>query len=221
MPLSSGRPSPSSSVEPVDAEPGPATRLVHATSDERADGPGALRDLSLALAVGEVATALPELFRIDGTPLSLESSESEAAIVVAFLGNSCPAVKACVESLNVLQTDFAPRAVRVIGVNSNNPHLSPRDSTLEMGQWAEEHHLRFSYLKDPLGRFARRMGVTNTPHFVVLDREQRLRYRGRMFDSRDPEQATTHDLEVAVVCVLSDQSIGMPETQALGCSIVW
>ena len=184
---------------------GPDPRVRH--------GPG--------LAIGEAATSFPHLVGVDGETYTLGSFEPYDALVLAFLGDACPAVKACVEALVGLQRSLAPRAVRVIGVNSNNPYLSPRDTLAEMTGWAREMGLNFPYLKDLEGKLARGLGVTNTPHFVVLDRKRRVRYRGRMFDSRDPVRATTRDLEDAVACVLDDRHVGVPETNPLGCSIVW
>lgn len=174
-----------------------------------------------AFAIGETVTALPGLVALNGETCSLHSFDGNDALVLAFLGDACPAVKACAESLVGLQQTLGPRRAKLIGVNSNNPYMSPRDTLAEMTRWAGEMNLNFPYLKDPEGAVARRLGVTNTPHFVVLDQAWRLRYRGRMFDSRDPVRATTHDLEDAVESVLAGRPIGIPETHPLGCSIVW
>lgn len=173
------------------------------------------------LAIGGIVTELPELLGLDGKPVSLNSRGQDTVLVLAFLGNACPAVKACIGSLNALQVAFAARGVRVVAVNSNNPYLSPQDSLAEMDRWATERGIRVPYLKDMEGAFARRMGITNTPQFAVLDGDGRLRYRGRMFDSRDPARSTTRDLEDAVTCVLTGLPVKIPETHPLGCSIVW
>lgn len=171
--------------------------------------------------IGESVGSLPGLVGTNGATHSIVGFERADVLVLGFLGDACPAVKACVESLVSLQRRLTPHAVQVIGVNSNNPYLSPTDTLPEMTRWAAVMDLNFPYLKDAEGVWARRLGVTNTPHFVVLDRERRLRYRGRMFDSRDPGRAESHDLEDAVNCLLAGRSIENPETHPLGCSIVW
>lgn len=171
--------------------------------------------------MGEQAVGLPPLVGPEGESHSLESYGRYGALVLAFLGNACPAVKACTQSLVRLQSSFASRGGQVLGLNPNNPYLSPTDTLAEMTRWSSEHRLNFPYLKDPEGGWARRLGVTNTPQFVVLDRERRLRYRGRLFDSRDPARATTHDLEEALEAVLFERPVVVAETNPLGCSIVW
>ena len=189
---------------------------------ESAHGHASTVKVELGLAIGEAVTGFPSLVGIDGETYTPRFFfERKGVLVLAFLGDACPAAKACVESLVSLQRRRLPEGVHIIGLNSNNPYLSPRDTVAEMARWALEQNINFPYLKDSDGELARRLGVTNTPHFLVLDRERRLRYRGRMFDSRDPARATTHDLEDAVDRVLAGLPIALPETHPLGCSLVW
>ncbi|MCI4348241.1 MAG: redoxin domain-containing protein, partial [Thermoplasmata archaeon] len=93
---------------------------------------GAHADAPRAVAIGEVATGLPSLIGANGQTHNLSSFEGSEALVLAFLGDACPAVKACAESLVGLQLSLAPRRVQVIGVNPNNPYMSPRDTLTEM-----------------------------------------------------------------------------------------
>lgn len=174
-----------------------------------------------ALSVGDVLTGPLGLLNPEGGPFDSTSLERAEVLVFAILGNSCPAVKACTQSLVEFQERLGPRGVQVVAVNSNNEYLSPRDAPKEMPAWAQEQGLNFPYLKDPNGTLARRLGATNTPHFLVLDGERRLRYRGRMFDSREPARATAKELEAAVEAVMAHRDVPAPETNPLGCSIVW
>jgi peroxiredoxin len=173
------------------------------------------------LPIGEIPPPIPALTAANGLTYSLQSFGPADIVILAFLGDACPAVKACVKNLVEIQQTYLPQHVYVVGVNSNNPFLSPQDSLTDMTGWAVRMGLNFPYLKDPNGVWARAMGVTNTPHFVVLDRERRLQYRGRMFDSRDPAKATTRDLQEAIESVLHHRRIEEPENPPLGCSIVW
>jgi len=175
----------------------------------------------ISAAMGAVVGPLPALRGVDGQEIGLASFPAGRTLVLAFLGDSCPAVEACVPSLVDLQRRFEARGLQVVAVNSNNPFLSPMDSPTEMSRFARDWGLNFPYLKDFDGQWARGVGATNTPHFVVLDQNRRIRYRGRMFDSRDPERASSRDLEDAVVGVLEGRSVASSETRALGCSIVW
>lgn len=173
------------------------------------------------ISLGESAPSFVGLPGVDGREYSLASFAQHRVLVLAFLGNACPAAKGCLPELVDLQSRLASLGVQVVGINSNNPHLSPTDRFEEMVRFSTERRLGFPYLKDPDGAFARLCGARNTPHFLVLDEGRRLRYRGRMFDSREPARATRRDLEDAIVAVVDGRPFEGTETPALGCSIVW
>ena len=68
---------------------------------------------------------------------------------------------------------------------------------------------------------AKRYGAVRTPHVFVLDRERRLRYRGRIDDSRDPAKVTSRDLQQGLEDILALKAVQVPETEPSGCAIVW
>jgi hypothetical protein len=81
--------------------------------------------------------------------------------------------------------------------------------------------LWLSYLKDEGGLVARRYGAVTSPHAFVLDERRRLRYRGRVSDSRQASTVTVPYLELAVEDVLAGRQVAVAETEPYGCSIVW
>lgn len=171
-------------------------------------------------AIGEQIPANWSLPGVDGKNHPLASYRDAKALVLAFLGDVCPAARECVGRLRELERGGSGMAVRVVGINSNNPFLSPADALERMREWALTNSLNFPYLKDPDGAVARLYGVRVTPEFVVLDADQRLRYRGRMSDSRVADAATSYDLGAAVESVLAGRTVVVAETAPLGCSIV-
>jgi hypothetical protein len=60
----------------------------------------------------------------------------------------------------------------------------------------------------------------STPHAFVFDGDRRLRYRGRIDDSRDPARVTSFDLDRALADMFEDRPVEVPETQPFGCAIV-
>jgi hypothetical protein len=66
---------------------------------------------------------------------------------------------------------------------------------------------------------AKSYGALVTLHAFVLDRERRLRYRGRVDDSRDPEKVEVHDLMNALDDLLNGREVRVPETRPFACSI--
>jgi peroxiredoxin len=88
-----------------------------------------------------------------------------------------------------------------------------------MVEIAKERKFNFPYLKDENQSVAKKFGALVTLHAFVLDSERRLRYRGRIDDSRDPTNVTTHDLQNAIDDLLKNRPVKVPETRPFACSI--
>jgi peroxiredoxin len=174
-----------------------------------------------ALAIGDAAPEFEELPAADGHHYGLASFAESAVLVVVFTCNGCPTVRVYDERMIALGEKYARRGVQLVAVNSNNPYLSPADTFPEMVTRARKAGYNFPYLQDEDGRVARMYGAVSTPHAFVFDGDRRLRYRGRIDDSRDPASVTSSDLDHAVADVLAGRSAEVPETQPFGCAIVW
>jgi peroxiredoxin len=157
----------------------------------------------------------------DGRLYSLSSFGDREVLVLVFLGNGCPTAKACEEALIEFQATCGPRGVGLVAINPNNPYLSPPDTMAEMARRARDKGYNFPYLKDADATLARAYGMTRTPQCCVLDRDRVLRYRGRVFDARDPARVRRRDLQEAVEDLLAQREVRVPETESFGCSIVW
>jgi AhpC/TSA family len=130
-------------------------------------------------------------------------------------------VRAAEDGLIALRSTYAERGVQLLAINSNNPYLSPSDTYAEMVRRGQEKRFNFPYAKDEEGSVARRYGAERTPHVFLLDEERRLRYRGRIADSRDPAKVTRWDLREAVEDLLARRAVEVAETEPFGCAIVW
>jgi peroxiredoxin len=172
------------------------------------------------LAIGQKALDFQGLPGVDGRDYGLGSFAGTPVLVLIFIGNGCPTVKANEGRLITLQDRYAPQGVQFVAINSNNPSLSPADTFAEMVDRAHAKRFNFPYLKDADGRVAHAFGAISTPHTFVLDRERRLRYKGRIDDTRDPSRATHSDLEDALADVVANRTVQVPETQPFGCAIV-
>ena len=58
-----------------------------------------------------------------------------------------------------------------------------------------------------------------TLHAFVLDEERKVRYRGRIDDSRDPKNVTVSDLRNALDDLLLNREVRVPETRPFACAI--
>lgn len=173
-----------------------------------------------SLEIGEKAPEFEDLRAADGGGYGLSSFDDNPVLALVFIGNGCPTVRVYEERLKTLQSTYGERGLQVVAINSNNPHLSPPDVYSELVQRAEVGGYNFPYLKDEDGSVGRSLGAIATPHAFVLDAERRVRYRGRIDDSRDPANITSTDLENAISDLLDGRSVLVPETQPFGCAIV-
>jgi peroxiredoxin len=174
----------------------------------------------LMLTIGQKASDFQGVPGTDGRQYQLASFDDTPVLVLVFTCNGCPTVKANEGRLITLQETYRPQGVGLVAINSNNASLSPSDTLAEMVVRAQEKRFNFPYLKDADGSIARAYGALSTPHAFVLDHERRLRYKGRIDDTRDPARATRRDLEQALADVLADRAVRIPETQPFGCAIV-
>lgn len=173
-----------------------------------------------SIGLDDEAPSFGDLRGVDGKSYRLSSFDDKPVLVLVFVANGCPTVRVYDERLIALQTKFAAAGVQIVAINSNNPFLSPGDVLPEMVKRAEVASYNFPYLKDEDGAVARSYGAMTTPHAFVFDHERRLRYRGRIDDSRDPASLTSNDLADAVAAVAEGRKVEVQDTQPFGCAIV-
>lgn len=175
---------------------------------------------ALPLELGRRAPDFGKLKGADGRSWQLSSFDDKPVLALVFISNGCPTVTVYNDRLIELQRAYGNRGLQVVALNSNNPYLSPTDSYEEMVKRFGETGYTFPYLKDEDGTVARSYGAITTPHAFVFDSKRRLRYRGRIDDSRDPSNITRHDLADAVAALIEGTVVEVPDTQPFGCAIV-
>lgn len=180
-----------------------------------------MTETATGLEIGAPAPVSPQMLGVDGRIHTLDEFGDAKTLVVVFIGNGCPTVRAYEERLRELHEKYGPKGAQLVAVNSNNPHLSPFDTHAEMVARADEAGLPFPYLKDEDGSLARAFGAVSTPHAFVFDGDRRLRYQGRIDDARMAESVTKRDLDEAVGAVLDGRSPAVEATDPFGCSIIW
>ena len=158
----------------------------------------------------------------DGKTYSLENFKDKKVLVVIFMCNHCPYVKAVLRRLINLQNDFADRSVQLVGINSNDIEKYPDDSPENMKALAEKKELPFPYLFDATQDTARAYDAVCTPDIYVYGEERTLLYRGRVDDNwQHPDEITRHDLRDAIEAILNGQPAGDEQVPSMGCSIKW
>jgi peroxiredoxin len=172
----------------------------------------------LALGDSTPAFTLPDT---EGAEHTVPAPEAPPATVLVVTCNHCPYVVAWNPRLRAVAEDYAPRGVRFLAINANDPERYPADSPEHMRRFVRDQQWPIPYLFDASQDVARALGAERTPHVFVLDSEQRLAYRGAPdADHQDPAQGAVW-LRDALDAVLAGQRPARAETDARGCSVKW
>jgi peroxiredoxin len=162
-----------------------------------------------------------DLVGADGQRHSLSALAGQRATVLVFTSNGCPTARSYEDRLIELQRRWQAAGVRLVAINSNNPHLSPPDTLQEMVSRSAWRGFNFPYLKDVDGAVARSYGVICTPHTVLLDSNLTIVYTGRIDDSRTGARIRNPDLETAIEDTVAGRPVSIERTEPFGCSIIW
>ena len=145
-----------------------------------------------------------------------------SALLVAFICNHCPYVRAIERRLITLAREFSPRGLATIAICANDASEHPEDQPAELLRRARELDYPFPYLIDPTQGVARAFGAVCTPDFFVFDRARRLSYRGRLDDSwRNEAKVSRRELAAAIDAVLTGRPVSDAQNPSMGCSIKW
>lgn len=159
---------------------------------------------------------------VDGKEYSLHAFKDHKAVVVVFMCNHCPYVRAYEDRVMQLQRAYPPPTVQFLAINSNDSVAYPEDSFANMIKRARDRQFNFPYLRDETQRVARAFGAEYTPEVFVLNSKFQVRYIGRVDDNwQHPEKVQSHDLRDALEAVLHHRPVPNPVTHAIGCTIKW
>ncbi len=173
----------------------------------------------------ELGTSVPDFKLtavVDGKTYSLRDFQNQKPLVIMFICNHCPYVKAIEDRLIVLAKDLAALGVNVVGICSNDASENAEDSFENLRARAVEKNYPFKYLHDPDQKVAGLFGAVCTPDFFVYDGGGRLAYRGRLDDSwKNAAAVQKRELFEAVQLLLKNQSVPEKQIPSMGCNIKW
>ena len=121
---------------------------------------------------------------VDGKTWTRDACKGEKGLLVMFICNHCPYVKAVIERIVRDARELAEHGVGCVAVMSNDPTDYPEDSFENMRRVAEEHRFPFPYLLDETQQVAKAYGAVCTPDFFGYNADLGLQYRGRLDESR-------------------------------------
>ena len=163
-----------------------------------------------------------ELPGVDGRLHTLASARGPNGIVVMFICNHCPYVKAVIDKTVRDMNELRQHGVGAIAVMSNDVTTYPDDSFNNMKAFAARHAITFPYVIDETQDVARAYGAVCTPDFFGFDRDLKLAYRGRLDASgRSPDPAAARELFDAMRAVAETGRASAAQHASVGCSIKW
>jgi peroxiredoxin len=179
----------------------------------------ALFSINYPFEIGQKAPPFKDLTGVDGKQYSLSTFDDKRIVILLFMANRCPTARVYTDRLKTIQNEYGPKKVQLIGLNSDNQYFFSTEALVKMLGVSEARNFNFPYLKDEDQSVAKNYGALVTLHAFVLDSQRKLRYRGRVDDSRDPSKVTIHDLRNALDDLLMDREVRIPETRPFACSI--
>ena len=159
---------------------------------------------------------------VDGKTYTLADVRGENGLLVMFICNHCPYVKAVLDRIVRDARELETYGVNTVAIMSNDPTDYPEDSFDNMKKIAAERAFPFPYLLDESQSVAKAFGAVCTPDFFGYDKGLGLQYRGRLDASRkEAVPDARRDLFQAMKQVAQTGQGPREQIPSMGCSIKW
>ena len=179
-----------------------------------------LLESKVSLQTGDMAPDF-ELLGIDDKQHSLTNYKDYKGLLVIFMCNHCPYVKAKIDAIKEIHEKFKDR-IALVGINSNDSTEYPDDSFENMKIIAQEKEIKFDYLVDGDQEIAKKYGAVCTPDPFLFDSERMLVFHGRIDNAMKPEDTATEKTMIGTFQrSLDGEKIEKDFDPSIGCSIKW
>jgi peroxiredoxin len=173
------------------------------------------------LEVGDQAPGF-ELENYEGEKVALSDLDNYDGVLVVFMCNHCPYVKAQTEELRKLDEEF--NSIAIVGINPN-AETHPMDTVEKMGDFVEDSGLdssHFYYLADPDQEVSKKYGAKCTPDPFLLDYRHTIFYHGRLNDKIGPnDEVEAREMKDTIQDMLKRRDPPEKQHPSQGCSIKW
>ena len=160
---------------------------------------------------------------VDGKRYRLQELVGPRGLLVMFICNHCPYVKAVRSRIVRDAQELMRHGIHGVAINANDAAQYPEDDFARMQGIAQEWALPFPYLHDESQAVAKAYGAVCTPDFFGFNKDLELQYRGRLDASRKdaaPEDAR-RDLFEAMRQIAETGQGPREQMASMGCSIKW
>lgn len=164
-----------------------------------------------------------ELLGVDSRIWSLQQCKGKHGLLVMFICNHCPYVKAVLERIVRETNELSAFGIGSVAIMSNDTTNYPDDSFENMKKLAARMNFSFPYLFDETQQVAKTYGALCTPDFFGYNSALELQYRGRLDASRKETASLDVKRELFEAMKLIAETGQGPKEQisSIGCSIKW
>ena len=160
---------------------------------------------------------------IDEKNYNLEDCIGKNGVIIMFICNHCPYVKAIIKDLVKDTKDLMEFGINSVAIMSNDTINYPEDSFENMKLFAIQNNFNFPYLIDEKQETAKKYGAVCTPDFFGYNDELKLQYRGRFRELKEltPLKNGESELKMAMKLIAKSQNGPKKQVPSMGCNIKW
>ncbi|MEM1287828.1 MAG: thioredoxin family protein [Pseudomonadota bacterium] len=181
----------------------------------------ALNDISIC----DFGWKAPDFMLADasGVSHSMANHLGNKGLLIAFICNHCPYVKAIAQRFKTDTDELMAAGVGVLAIMSNDYQTYAEDAPKRMLEYAKVYGWQFPYLVDEDQSVARGYDAKCTPDFFGLNKDGELQYRGRLDDVRmgSADNGRSRDLVDAMMQIAETGQGPREQIPSMGCSIKW
>ena len=124
---------------------------------------------------------------LDDNFFDSQKIENYDAILIFFICNHCPYVKAIIKELVLTSIELKKENVVSIAIMPNDTIKYPEDNFENMKRFSEVNKFNFPYLLDDTQVVSKKFDAVCTPDFFGYNKNRELQYRGRLFEMKNLE----------------------------------
>ncbi len=160
---------------------------------------------------------------IDNKFHKLEDHLGKYGLLIMFICNHCPYVKAVIEDIVNDCKNLEKEGLKSIAIMSNDTNDYPEDSFENMISFSKKHEFSFPYLIDETQEVAKKYGAVCTPDFFGYNNKLELQYRGRIRELKDlkPVRSSESDLLKSMRLIIQTGKGPKDQIPSMGCNIKW
>ena len=164
-----------------------------------------------------------ELKSTDNKIINLNDARGEKGVLIMFICNHCPYVKAVIEDIVIDCNNLEKKGIKSVAICSNDVQNYPEDSFDKMKEFSNNHKFNFPYLVDETQEVAKKYDAVCTPDFFGYNKNLELQYRGRIRELKNlkPIGVGKSDLVKAMELITETDKGPIKQIPSMGCNIKW